>query len=63
MNIDTKGREFEIASEVADLLDTLTKQQQNQVMAMLASRYGLKITEPSPVTRGSGYRPKPKRKN
>lgn len=61
MTTDTKGREFEIAAEVADLLDTLTKEQQKQVMAMLATRYGLTIKEPATPARGS-YRPSPKRR-
>lgn len=44
---ETKGREFEIAAQVADLLDTLPKEQQRQVMAMLAARYGLTVKEPT----------------
>lgn len=58
---DTKGREFDIASQVAELLDTLTKEQQRQVMAMLASRYGLTIKDP-PVSTGRGYAVRPKRR-
>lgn len=58
---ETKGREFEIAAEVAELLDTLTKEQQRQVMSLLATRYGLAIKEPAqPV--GKGYSMRPKRK-
>lgn len=57
---ETKGREFEIAAEVADLLDTLSKEQQRQVMAMLATRYGMTLKDPPAATRG-GYRPKPRR--
>ncbi len=30
-----KGREFEVLQNVAELLDTLTNEQQKQVMAML----------------------------
>lgn len=58
---DTKGREFEIASQVAELLDTLSKEQQRQVMAMLASRYGLTIKDP-PASTARGYTVRPKRK-
>lgn len=58
---DTKGREFEIASEVAELLDTLTKEQQKQVMAMLAARYGLTVKVP-PASTGRGYTARPKRR-
>lgn len=58
---ETKGREFEIAAEVAELLDTLKPEQQRQVMAMLASRYGLTIKDPPAVGKGS-YRPAPRRK-
>ena len=58
---DVKGREFDIAAQVAELLDTLSKEQQKQVMAMLATRYGLTIKEPS-QTAGKGYRPNPKRR-
>jgi hypothetical protein len=58
---EVKGREFDIAAQVAELLDTLSKEQQKQVMAMLASRYGLKLTEPSSPVRG-GYKPSPKRR-
>lgn len=58
---EIKGREFEIAAQVAELLDTLSKDQQRQVMAMLASRYGLQLKEPS-VGAGKGYAAKPKRR-
>lgn len=58
---DTKGREFEIAAQVAELLDTLSQEQQKQVMAMLASRYGLTIKDP-PASTGRGYKPSPKRR-
>jgi hypothetical protein len=57
---DLKGREFQIAAEVADLLDQLPPEKQKQVMAILASRYNLKLTDP-PTTSGKGYRPSPKR--
>lgn len=53
---DLKGREFDIAAQVAELLDTLSKEQQKQVMAMLATRYGLTIKESTQAT-GKGYRP------
>lgn len=51
---DTKGREFEIAAIVAELLDSLNKEQQRQVMAMLASRYGGAFVSPAP-TRASSH--------
>lgn len=58
---DVKGREFDIAAQVAELLDTLNKEQQKQVMAMLATRCGLTIKEPG-QTAGKGYSPRPKRR-
>lgn len=58
---DVKGREFQIAEQVAELLDTLKTDQQRQVMAMLAARYGLTIKEPTP-TAGKGYRPSPRKR-
>ncbi len=61
MTETTKGREFEIAAEVAELLDTLRPEQQRQVMAMLATRYGLSIKEPTAPS-GRGYAPRPKRR-
>ncbi len=59
--IDNKGREFEVAAQVAELLDTLPKDQQKQVMAMLASRYGLTLKEPSAPRPGGGFGPRRKR--
>jgi hypothetical protein len=59
---EIKGREFEIAAQVAELLDTLSKDQQRQVMAMLASRYGLQLKEPA-AGAGKGYYPRPRRKH
>lgn len=58
---DVKGREFEVLSQVAELLDTLKPDQQRQVMAMLATRYGLTIKEPA-STIGRGYTARPRRK-
>jgi hypothetical protein len=58
---ETKGREFEIAQEVAELLDTLTPEQQRQVMAMLITRYRLRPAEPLTSSR-SPYRPAPRTK-
>lgn len=58
---DVKGREFQIAEQVAELLDTLKSEQQRQVMAMLATRYGLNLLEPTKSSVGS-YRPRPKRR-
>jgi len=57
---DVKGREFQIAEQVAELLDTLRPDQQRQVMAMLATRYGLKINEPTQAT-GKRYSPTPRK--
>lgn len=58
---ETKGREFEIAQEVAELLDTLPPEKQRQVMAMLATRYGMILKEPA-AGAGKGYSPRPKRR-
>lgn len=58
---DLKGREFEVAEQVSELLDTLKAEEQRQVMAMLAVRYGLKLIDP-PRTGGKSYRPSPKRR-
>lgn len=57
----TKGREFEIAAQVAELLDTLSKEAQRQVMALLASRYGLTIKDP-PTGAAKGHAPRPRRR-
>lgn len=56
-----KATEFEILQDVAGLLDTLRPEQQKQVMALLAERYGLKVTEKTTGGR-STYRPAPRRK-
>lgn len=56
-----KGREFEIAQEAAELLDSLPPEKQRQVMAMLATRYGMKLFEPS-ATKSGGYAPRPGKK-
>lgn len=58
---DVKGREFQILEQVAELLDTLKPDQQRQVMAMLATRYGLTLKEPPAPGAGTGYRPKPRK--
>lgn len=59
---DNKGREFDIARDVAELLDTLPIDQQRQIMAMLGTRYGLKLIEPT-SGQGRGYsRPYPGKK-
>lgn len=58
---DLKGREFEIAAQVAEQLDQLPPEKQKQVMAMLASRYNLTIKDP-PASQGRGYAAKPKRR-
>ncbi len=42
-----KGKEFEIAAEVAELLDTFEPEQQRQVKAMLATRYDLTLKDPA----------------
>lgn len=53
--IPTQGREFEVAQEVAGLLDTLTPEQQRQVMALLATRFGMQLKEPAAPRSASGY--------
>lgn len=58
---ETKGREFEIAQEVAELLDTLPPEKQHQIMALLATRFGMTLKEPS-AGAGKGYSPRPKRR-
>jgi len=58
---EQKGREFEIAQEAAELLDSLPPEKQRQVMAMLATRYGMKLNEPSAAKPG-GYAPRPGKK-
>ena len=57
---ELKGREFRIAEQVAELLDSLPPEKQKQVMAMLATRYGLTIKEPA-STAGKGYSPRPRK--
>jgi hypothetical protein len=53
--------EFEIAEQVAALLDNVEPKKRKQILAMLATRYELKLTEPAtPAGKGS-YRPKPRR--
>jgi hypothetical protein len=52
---------LEILPEVVGLLDSLKAEEQRQIMAALAERYGLKVSEKSSGGRGS-YRPTPKRK-
>lgn len=53
--------EFEVLQDVAGLLDQLNAEQQKQVMAMLATRYKLKLVDAAPSSGGS-YRPGPRRK-
>ena len=52
---------LEILPEVVGLLDSLKADEQRQIMAALAERYGLKVTEKSSGGR-SYYRPAPRRK-
>ncbi len=51
-------REFEIMQTVAELLDTLPKEKQRQVIAFLASRYGLVLKDP-PTGGSGGYHSRP----
>jgi hypothetical protein len=51
-----KGRVFEILQNAAELLDTLAPLEQKQAMAMLATRYDMKISEkPTINTPRPGY--------
>jgi hypothetical protein len=52
---------LEILPDVVGLLDSLKADEQRQIMAALAERYGLKISEKSSGGR-SNYRPMPRRK-
>ena len=52
--------EFEILNDVAGLLDSLKPEEQRQVMAALAERYGLRVSEKNTGSR-SNYRPAPRR--
>jgi len=61
MTTATRMTEFEVLEDCAGLLDQLEAEKQKQVMAMLATRYGLKITTLSTGS-GSGFKPYPKRK-
>ena len=54
--------EFEVLQDVAGLLDQLNAEQQKQVMAMLATRYKLKLVDATPSGSGGSYRPGPRRK-
>jgi|GEM_PF-6105613 len=54
----TEPREFEIMQTVAELIDSLPKEKQRQVIAFLASRYGLILKDP-PQGGSSGYRSRP----
>lgn len=54
--------EFEVLQDVAGLLDQLTPEQQKQVMAMLATRYKLKLIDATPSGGGGSYRPNYRRK-
>jgi hypothetical protein len=60
-NTTDSASEFQIAEMVAEQLDQLPKDKQRQVMALLATRYGLTIKDP-PAATGRGYRPSPKRR-
>lgn len=56
MASDDEKREFEIAGYVADLIDQLPPEKQRQVMALLAARYGMRLSD-LPSVRASTYRP------
>lgn len=60
-NTTDAATEFQIAEEVAQLLDNLHPDKRRQVMAMLATRYGLAFKEPSSSPSGR-YRPTPKKR-
>lgn len=47
--------EFEIMQTVAEIIDSLPKEKQHQVIAFLASRYGLILKDP-PSGGGASYR-------
>ena len=61
LNTTDAATEFQIAEEVAQLLDNLHPDKRRQVMAMLATRYGLALKEPSTNAPGR-YRPTPKKR-
>jgi hypothetical protein len=52
---------LEILPEVVGLLDSLQPEEQRQIMAALAERYGLKVTEKTSGS-ASRFKPYPKRK-
>lgn len=54
--------EFEVLQDVAGLLDQLLPEQQKQVMAMLATRYKLKLIDATPSGGSASYRPNYRRK-
>jgi hypothetical protein len=59
MTTGTRMTEFEVLQDCAGMLDQLEAEKQKQVMAMLATRYGLKLT--TPTTGGSSsFKPYPK---
>lgn len=60
-NTTDAATEFQIAEEVAQLLDNLHPDKRRQVMAMLATRYGLTVKEPSSSPSGR-YRPTPNKR-
>jgi hypothetical protein len=62
-NTTDRATEFQIAEEVAQLIDGLHPDKRKQVMAMLATRYGLAVKEPSAASPAGRYRSTPKRRS
>ena len=62
MTHGTRQNEFEVVQDCAGLLDQLDAAQQQQVMTMLATRYGLKLVTPTTTGGGRNYKPSARRK-
>ena len=60
MNTTDKANEFEIAQMVTELMDGLRKEQREQVMAMLNTRYAIPAPRKPFVPAGRRYGPKRK---
>jgi len=60
MTTTEKANEFEIAQMVTELMDSLRKEQRDQVMAMLNTRYGVATPRKPYVSAGRRYGPKGK---
>jgi hypothetical protein len=55
---ETKGREFEIAAAVTELMDTLTKEQQQQLMSLLNTRYSFAPKKQSYIQSANRFSPR-----